>query len=286
MRKALRWIGIIVGVLLIVVIILAVVLYILGRNSLNQSFDDVQAESITVPTGSDALARGQHLAEAVSLCAECHGDDLGGKEFLDEPIFGTGDAPNLTADGIGAEYTTEDWVRAIRHGVKPDGDAIKLMPSQYYYYLSDADLGAIIAYIQSVPPVERDTDEISMGIIGTIVIGNMSDLPAEQIDDHSVRPDVPEEGVTAEYGEYLVNIAACKECHAEDLDGDVPPGAPAGPDLTNLGDWSEEDFINTMRQGITPDGDQLDVDEMPWDYYTRMTDDELRAMWTYLLTLQ
>ena len=66
-------------------------------------------------------------------------------------------------------------------------------------------------------------------------------------------------------------------------------GPPPGPDLTQsgeLGGWTEQDFINTIRQGVTPDGDTLDSEEMPWDYYTRMTDDELKAIWMYLQTLE
>ncbi|RPI99244.1 MAG: cytochrome c, partial [Chloroflexi bacterium] len=92
----------------------------------------------------------------------------------------------------------------------------------------------------------------------------------------------------AEYGEYLVNVASCKDCHGKDLNGGPQIGPPPGPDLTrssDLGDWTEADFINTIRNGITPDGDRLDPDEMPWDRYTLMTDDELKAIWTYLQTL-
>jgi hypothetical protein len=103
-----------------------------------------------------------------------------------------------------------------------------------------------------------------------------------------VRPAAPEIGVTVEYGEYLTHIALCRDCHGKDLTGGASMGPPPGPNLTpsgDLGAWTEQDFINTIRQGITPGGEILDRDEMPWDYYTRMTDDELRAIWLYLQTL-
>lgn len=288
--KWLRRLGAVLGVLLLLIIGAAVVLYLVASNAVNQTYD-VEAAPVAVPTGSDTLARGEHLARAVSLCAECHGDDLGGKDFFEDggAIFGSGWAPNITSGegGLPADYTVTDWVRVIRHGVGRDDKSLLFMPSHYYNHMSDADLGALIAYMQSVPPVDRDTDEISLGPMGMIVVGIMMPRPAEEI-DHDVLPAAPETGVTAEYGDYLINIAACRECHAEDLDGDVPPGAPAGPDMTqngDLGDWSQDDFVRAMREGLRPDGTVIDPDEMPWDSYTLMTDEELEAIWLYLQTL-
>lgn len=285
MRRVLKWVGIIVGVLLLIIIAAAAILYLRGNSQINKEYD-ITVAALTIPTGDEeALTRGQHISEAISLCAECHGDDYSGKEFMDSPVFGAGDAPNITPGGIVADYTAEDWIRAIRHGVKPDGTSVKFMPSQHYYEMSDTDLAALIAYLQSVPPVDSDAEELSLGPVAVILVGSgMLELPAEQIDHDGERPVAPEPGVTAEYGDYLVTIGGCMDCHGEALDGDVPPGAPAGPALTGL-DWSEQDFINTMRQGINPDGDTLDPEEMPWDSYTRMTGEELQAMWAYIETL-
>jgi mono/diheme cytochrome c family protein len=292
MRKVLKWIGIALAVLVVLVVVVGAVLYFLGSNKLNKTYGDVQAEAITIPSGdAEAIARGQHLSEAVTLCSECHGDNLGGDELLDSAVIGTLYAPNLTSGqgGLG-DFTDEDWVRAVRHGVGPDDKSLIGMPSQYLYYLSDADLGAILAYIQSVPPVDNEGPDSSLAIPGTILaaLGMLGDLPADAI-DHDTRPVAPEVGVTAEYGEYLANIGSCHDCHGDNLTGGPSMGPPPGPNLTQSGDlggWSEQDFINTIRQGITPDGDTLDADDMPWDYYTRMTDDELKAIWMYLQTLE
>ena len=48
--------------------------------------------------------------------------------------------------------------------------------------------------------------------------------------------------------------------------------------------WSEEDFIATLRTGMTPSGHQL-KESMPWKYFGQMTDDELKALWMYLQSL-
>ena len=48
--------------------------------------------------------------------------------------------------------------------------------------------------------------------------------------------------------------------------------------------WSEQDFIQTMRTGVTPSGRQL-IEDMPWQSYAQMTDAELKALWMYLNSL-
>ncbi len=288
-RRVLKWIGIIVGVLLIVIIAAAIVLYFVGRNKLNKTFKDIQVESVVIPTGDEALARGQHIAEAISICESCHGDDLGGKGFGEPAIIVTGDAPNLTAGagGIGAEFTDEDWVRAIRHGVKPNSDAIRAMPSDDFYAMSDEDLGAVIAYVKSVPPVDRNTKLMKPGFLGTIIYGSAGSLPAEKIDHEAPRPVAPDIGVTADYGKYLVSMAGCQSCHGDKLDGHSDIPIFSAPNLINVGNkWTEEQFVNTIRVGIDPGGKKLNSDYMPWDYYTRMTDDELSAIWLYIESLE
>ncbi len=57
---------------------------------------------------------------------------------------------------------------------------------------------------------------------------------------------------------------------------------PAG----NLGSWSQQDFIETMRTGETPEGKVLDPSVMPWPISEAMTDVELEALWLYLSNLE
>jgi hypothetical protein len=99
------------------------------------------------------------------------------------------------------------------------------------------------------------------------------------------------QGVTVEYGKYLVDISDCRTCHGEDLSGaQIPDPTMTGitPNLSpggELGLWTEEQFINTLRTGITPHGHELDPEFMPPKFFERLTDDELKAMWLYLQSL-
>jgi mono/diheme cytochrome c family protein len=95
-------------------------------------------------------------------------------------------------------------------------------------------------------------------------------------------------GVTVEYGQYLART--CEDCHADRLNGKLfgPPGQEyLSPNLTpggELSGWTEKDFITTIRSGVTPTRKPLNQD-MPWKYYSQMTDDELKAIWLYLQSL-
>ena len=63
-------------------------------------------------------------------------------------------APNISpgAGNVVSGYRGEDWVRTIRHGVKPNGQPAFIMPSEDYNRLTDTDFGALIAYMRQLPP--------------------------------------------------------------------------------------------------------------------------------------
>ncbi len=290
-RKVLKWIGIVLGVLVGFVVLALVVLYGIGSARVAKKYD-IPVEPVSIPTSPETIQRGQHLA-TIMLCTRCHTDNLGGEVYFTIPGMFTIPTPNLTmgAGGVSSSYTDVDWVRAIRHGVGKDGRALYFMASDSYQHLSAEDLGALIAYVKSVPPVDNELPERSFAPIGRLMIaaGMSPPLPVDKIDHTSPPPVGSEPGVTVAYGEYLTHT--CRECHGAELNG-APFGPPGQEVLTpnlspggELAGWSEADFIATMRIGQTPSGRTLS-EEMPWKYYGQMTDDELSAVWTYLHSLQ
>ena len=291
MRRLLKWIGILLGGILGLLIVAGALLAITGGNRLNKSYD-IQPEPLTIPNEAAALERGQYIVSV--SCAGCHGEDLSGGPFLDDPAMGTIPARNLTAGqgGAGATYSDVDFVRAIRHGVDGNGKPLAIMPSRAYWHFSDEDLGAIIAYVKSIPPVDNDPGEKEVKLVGRLLLGaGMLDiLAAESIDHTAPLPAAQEQQVNAAYGAYLANTGDCRQCHGPDLAGaqSPEPGGPAAPGLTPTGalaDWTTAEFIETMHTGVTPDGHQLDGAFMPWKDYGRLTDDDLTALFLYLQTL-
>src|SRR5581483_2871131 len=194
-------------------------------------------DHITIPTDQASIARGKHLVEAVAVCTICHGIKLGGKLAFADSFLGRGYTSNLTSGGggIGRTYTNADWIRSIRYGVRPDGHGIPFMPSDYFNKISDADLGAIIGYLKTLPPVDNTRTHVEINPLARFLIdlGVFGDLVrASKIDFQTPRPQPPKS-----QGEYLVAVGGCTFCHGSGLTGGQgpEPGAPPGTDLTAHG---------------------------------------------------
>jgi mono/diheme cytochrome c family protein len=291
MKKVLKWIAIVLGVLIVIIVVAVLVVYRITTTKITKVYD-IKSEMVAIPNDAASLDRGGHIVSYI--CSDCHADDLGGKTMISDPSIGVINTANLTAGkgGAGAEFTDEDWVRAIRHGVDDKGRALMVMPSKSFYYMSDADLGAVIAYLKSVPPVDKEWPDPKLAPMAVVLagMGAFGDyLSAASIPHDAPRPAAPPPGVTAEYGAYLAEIADCHSCHGRNLKGGSSgePGAPPAPDLTtsgSLGNWSQADFFKAIQTGVTPSGKVLDK-AMPWKFYGKMSEDELSAIFTYLKTL-
>jgi mono/diheme cytochrome c family protein len=229
-------------------------------------------------------------------CLGCHGEGLAGGTFIDVPVVARLHTANLTrgAGGVAASYaSSKDWERAIRQGVAPDGRALLFMPAHEFYPMSDEDLGVLIAYIRSRPPVDRSFPAQSVGPLGRVLFlsGKLKLVPAELVDHDAARPAAPAPGVTPEYGRYLATT--CTGCHGDGFSGGPIPGAPPEmqiplnitPDtVTGIGKWSRDQFATAIRTGVRPNGVPLGKD-MPVELFKHFTDDEVTALWTYLQTV-
>lgn len=288
MKPILKWAGIALGAVLGLAVLGLCAVYLVSTVQLKKRYS-VEVTPIAIPTDSAAIARGSHLAHSLVMCVDCHGEDLAGTTIIDQPPFAVMSAPNLTPAGLGQELSDLDLVRAIRYGVAPDGRSLVLMPSAQYYHLSDADLGAVIAYVRSAPPAQRDLKATSFGPISRtlLALGKLPVLQAPLIDRSAARPS-PAPGVTVEYGSYLA--LPCRGCHGPGLSGGVDPaGDPSWPPTSNLtpeglGRWSEADFTRLLREGTRPVGTQVNP-AMPWRWLKNLTDDEIAALWMYLQTV-
>lgn len=287
------FIRILVGLLGVVVLAIAAI-YILSGVRLGKRWD-IQAETVAIPTDSASLAYGEHVA-TIRGCRGCHTPNLAGETFIDAPVFARLWARNLTPGkgGAGSTYTDADWVRSIRHGVRPDGSALLFMPSQEFNELSDRDLGAVIAYLKSTAPVDTAYPPNRIGPIGRILFltGALPLVPAELINHTAPRPAEVPPGETVAYGGYLAG--SCRGCHGDTFSGGKIPGGPPDmlparnltpDDATGIGKWSLEDFRAAIRTGKLPNGVQLDTLAMPVPMTRHLTDMESAALFAYFKSL-
>ncbi len=288
-----RWILRGLGVLFGMIALVAAGLWSVSNRAIQRRYE-VTPEPVTISADSATIERGRHLATAIGKCVDCHGEDLGG-QIMDMGPVGSFRAANLTRGkgGLAPAWTDADFVRAIRHGVAPDGRGLVFMPSGAYQGFSEADLAAVIAYVKSAAPVDRELAPTSVGPIGRLIIAREPAklIGAAQVDHHAPLTQAVLPGPTAEYGGYLTVAGGCTFCHGPNLRGGLeegPPGTPPSADLTQagqLGQWSQADFQKALRQGVRPDGSAINP-FMPWRLTRLMTDEEISAVWVYLKTLQ
>jgi cytochrome c553 len=286
-KKVLKIAAIVVGVIIMIASLYYTKVYFSIESRLNAHFD-VQLQPIQIKRDSATLALGARLA-VVKGCTDCHDKDLGGKIFIDDAVLGLLSATNLTSGkgGHGRDYQEDDWVLALKHGVRRDRKPLVLMPSHEFTLLSEADMGAIIAYASSVPAVDRELPEKDLGPVAKVLtdMGKLPLIPAEMIDHSRELIKQVKAEISADYGKYL--STSCQGCHRETMKGGDPiaPGFPPVADISstgNAGKWTDQQFIKTLRTGVTPEGKILNPSDMPWPMAKEFTDVELKALHLFL----
>lgn len=287
MKKLLKRLA--VGVLVLIVLLICIVGFFIYQGSQKEAQTyDIALIDLTVPTDSAAIAWGQYLT-TIHGCQECHASNLGGQVFADVPPFRMV-AANLTAGagGIGQSYTDADWLRALRHGVGPDGRGLWLMPSELYTHLSNDETAAMIAYLKTLPPVDNELPETKLKLLGRFIAGMSADMVSSyDLMDHDRPPqEAPPRDTTLAYGAYRASTM-CSVCHAHDMHGapHPDPNGPYSPDLFAAGQWSFEGFKTAMQTGVTPGGHSMDPKWMPWSSMGQMDDLEMKAIHRYLASL-
>jgi mono/diheme cytochrome c family protein len=290
LKRIFKYIGIGFGCLIGLIAVGYLFIYINLRGRLATAYD-VEPEAIHVNYDSSSIALGARLV-GTRACNDCHAPDFGGRILLDDPLIGFVSTRNLThgKGGLPSDFSERDWVMALKHGLQRDKTPLIFMPANEFSEMSESDMAAIVAYMSTVPSVDRELPSLTVGPLGYMLsfFDVIPLIPAEKTDH--VRPFAKEvqPAVTAEYGRYLAVV--CTNCHGPQLKGRGPmiPGGPPAPDLSatgNPGQWSHGEFIKTLRTGARPDGSKLKED-MPWKMTLSFSEEELTAIHVYAQSLK
>ncbi len=301
-KKIFKWTGIVLLMLILIIAILTVT-----RQNVHY---DAPYPAIHASKDSTVIATGRNLVFGPAHCADCHSKSnsdsliklgqevpLSGGVLFDLP-FGKIYTRNITSDratGIG-NFKDEEIARALRYGVHPNGTVMyDFMP---FHDMSDEDLTAVISYLRTLKPISSKVPDHELNVLGNIVkaflikpVGPSGEVPVKITKDTS-----------AAYGKYLaINVANCNGCHTmrdgvgKYIGEPFAGGGPMGPDPNRLlsppnltpdstgriFDWSQEDFISRFREGK-----KISYSEMPWNSFKRMSDTELKAIYTFLRTVK
>jgi mono/diheme cytochrome c family protein len=292
MKKVVKIVGGSLAVLAVGVGVTAGAAVFLSDRKMNRVVD-VNVPALELTSLTPNMQRGEYLF-VTRGCSECHGTNGGGRVMVDDQnsnFYVV--APNLTRGGTGASasYTDTDWVRLLRHGVKPSHKPAFIMPSEDYAQMADEDIAALVGYIRNLPPAPERKAEIRLPLMfkAMYAFGAFRDA-AEKIDHTRPAPTRVPEGLH-EQGAYIAGT--CFGCHGQNLAGGKMPGAPpswpAAANLTSAEDGamarytSVDAFRQMMRTGKRPDGTQVGV--MPFENFKAMNDAELEALFSFLKTL-
>jgi mono/diheme cytochrome c family protein len=258
------------------------------------------------------LARGRYLAENFG-CFECHGEHdwtkhdapliegTRGAGYADFPMGGLPGRvipPNITPDPeTGAGNWTDDMLgRAIREGIGHDGRALfPFMPYPDMRYMSDEDLASVVVYIRSIPPIRKALPK-------TEVIFPVNYLMRSAPQPITAPVPEPDVSTPAKRGAYLVTVVGCADCHTPQAKGqpirglefaggfilDGPWGRVASanitPDPSGISYYDEALFLEMVRTGYVKARKINQI--MPWEDYRNLTDEDLKAIFAYIHTLQ
>ncbi len=317
MKKVLRIAWYIVGA--VVAVFVCLVAY------LNFAFPKVSPpQTFTVEATPARLERGAYLVNHVVGCIDCHStrdwtkfagpiipgtEGKGGEKFDKETANfpGTIYSKNITPYNL-KNWTDGELYRLITSGVTKGGKAIfPLMPYPSYAKMDPEDVKSVVAYIRTLPEIStKPYPESQLNFPLNLIVK----LIPKDADEPMT---LPERNDTLAYGKYLVNAAACADCHSprddkgnfiegmefaggmefhSPLTGDVVRSANITQSIeTGIGAWDETAFQGrffTYRDSVnrnkTVKAGEFNS-AMPWMLLSGMKDEDLKAIYRYLKTI-
>jgi mono/diheme cytochrome c family protein len=266
------------------------------------------------------VARGRYLAGSGMGCVVCHSQrdwtHFGGPLVAGTAYAGSGDipveekwsrgfhfgGPNLTPHHL-SHWTDGEIVRAMLLGQGRDRHGLfSLMP---YRIWRDAvpleDAVDVVSFLRQLAPIDHDAPTRQLPFPGFVL-----DMLPEPRDLKAVAPKPGDSG----YGAYVTARARCVDCHTDaDHRGNFIGPAFAGgrefgvpspgkgfvrsanltPDAeTGLGKWTKEMFVAKFKSStlevarVLPVGDDGFNTVMPWWSYSRLTEEDLGAIFDFL----
>jgi cytochrome c551/c552 len=251
------------------------------------------------------VERGKYLVNSVLACGNCHspraadgtpiaGRELTGGRSFDTPMFYVTPG-NLSSDpetGLG-KWSADDIKRALIQGVRPNGLPLALMPVAYFKALTEQDLGAVTAYLMSLPPQHNPS----------LAPVYRKPFDVAEVPD-AKRPFTEREasGDLVSRGRYLATLAHCLDCHTPIVNGKTDltadggrggrrmgPEQPLTPNITpnptaGIGSWTDAEIRRALTQGVSRDGRLLQF-PMPWPFLATLREGDVDALVAWMRSM-
>ena len=272
--------------LLLFAILAIIALWIVSESVIRRAHP-LEPETVRA-AGPEAVAEGRRLAKLYG-CTSCHGPELRGHMFNDEPVLVRNHAPNLTL--LSPSYSDAEFAQAIKQGVHPkQRRALWGMPSGTFSTIPDAELGAVLSFLRSIPPGGAASPDERPSLYSRLALVLNHYQASDPTTEMALRPST-EQVATArsppprnlgpghEKGRRIA-ATICSECHGSDLRGDATEG---GPDLVVAAAYDRAAFHRLLRTGVPPGGRDLGImSEAAREDFKVFTDAELDSLHAYL----
>jgi len=263
--------------------------------------------AVTNAAAQGDAKRGEYLVKAGG-CLGCHTEDqkdaapFAGGRALKTP-FGTFFGPNITPHpqaGIG-RWTEADFIRAMRHGTRPDGaNYFPAFPYPSFTLIVDRDLRDLWAYLRSLPPSPRASQahdlKFPFGFRFAVTFWKWLFFSPGPFTDS------PGASKVVNRGAYLVQaLGHCGECHTPRNFLGGPKRSrflaggkgPEGKDVPNLTPtrlkkkWGDSDLKDFLVTGVTAEGDvpAEAMGEVIRNSTSQLAPEDLAALVAYLRSL-
>ncbi len=306
MKKVLKILGIILGVIILAGLVGFIVINSKGIPKYETNIPDIQVE-----VTPEAVERGKKLS--MLLCANCHKDPetgrLTGIHMLDSPPeFGKAYSQNITQDpeyGIG-NWTDGELIYLLRTGVKKDGEYsppwMAKLPN-----MADQDIHAIVAFLRSDDPMVAADPKPDQPCEPSFLAKMLCYVAFKPLPYPTGIIEMPDTNNVVELGRYLAHNLDCASCHSADfktvnlMEPEKSEGYFGGGNLlltmegnpihtqnltpdeeTGIGSWSEEKFVKVLKNGVKEGEPALRYPMLP---YANLTDAEAKAIYAYLQTI-
>lgn len=306
MKKALKYLGIFVGIIVLVAVCAALYIQVSGIPHY-----EVKKIEFQLKTTPESIERGKKLA--ILLCAKCHTNSetgqLTGNYMSDAPPeFGKIYSQNITQDkqyGIG-DYTPSELVYLLRTGIKRDGNYappwMAKLPN-----MADEDINAIVSFLKSNDPMVAAINVPDIACEPSFLTKFLTRVAFLPLPLAAGKIEMPDTNNKIALGKYYAHNLECFSCHSADFktndflhpelsvgyfgggnkplnkEGQIVLTANLTPDQeTGIGNWSKEKFVRAVKFGLKDGEAAL---RYPMAPFANLTDDEASAIYLYLRSI-
>lgn len=278
----------------------------------------------------DPVERGKYLVNTVIVCVDCHsprdasgafipGKELSGLDCLadvvpDDDTKGCLPTKNLTNHPTGLSLLTDDQIKDIfMNGKRPDGKAvIPVMPYIFFHNMKDEDANAIVAYLRTVPGVDRQAPPPQEPFVQPLTPEPPVPVSAIPLPE----PSYPNQEAALR-GRYIAGeIGICMDCHTSLIDNanplsppdltkafqgergfaiGLPPPFPEvifssnlTPDATGTQGYTVETIVRALKEGVDKDDKNIcpPMPAGPAGAFANLADSDASDLANFILSLK